>query len=111
MRGTTLVFGLPGNPVSTLVGFELFVRPALAALQGAADPGPHYLPGRLARAVTRNPVRDDLMRAVATGDELEPLSGQESHMIVHASAADALIHVPRGGGELQPGSPVMYLAV
>ena len=38
VRGRTLVFGLPGNPVSSLVGFELFVRPALLALQGLADP-------------------------------------------------------------------------
>jgi molybdopterin molybdotransferase len=111
VRDTTLVFGLPGNPVSTLVGFELFVRPALAALQGAADPGPHYLPGRLARAVTRNPGRDDLMRAVATGDELEPLSGQESHMIVRAAAANALVHIPRGDGELERGAHVSWLRV
>ena len=46
VRGETLVFGLPGNPVSSLVAFELFVRPALRALQGA-EPGPFYLPGRL----------------------------------------------------------------
>src|SRR5256885_15966065 len=42
VAGRTLVFGLPGNPVSTLVGFELFVRPALLALQGAPDPGPAF---------------------------------------------------------------------
>ena len=35
-RRRRLVFGLPGNPVSVLVGFELFVRPAVLALQGAA---------------------------------------------------------------------------
>ena len=40
--GRTLVFGLPGNPVSSLVGFELFVRPAVLALQGAADPWPAF---------------------------------------------------------------------
>ena len=40
VRGSTLVFGLPGNPVSALVGFELFVRPAVLALQGYADPLP-----------------------------------------------------------------------
>ena len=38
VRGSSLVFGLPGNPVSSLVGFELFVRPALRALQGARSP-------------------------------------------------------------------------
>ena len=40
VRGETLVFGLPGNPVSALVGCELFVKPALRALQGLADPLP-----------------------------------------------------------------------
>ena len=40
VRGRTLVFGLPGNPVSSLVGFELFVRPAVLALQQAGEPGP-----------------------------------------------------------------------
>ncbi len=48
VRGGTLAFGLPGNPVSATVTFQLFVRPALAALQGA-DPA--------ARRVTRHPGR------------------------------------------------------
>ncbi len=43
-----LVFGLPGNPVSSLVCFELFVRPALRRLQGHADPGPRMVPLPLA---------------------------------------------------------------
>ena len=46
VRGRTLVFGLPGNPVSALVGVELFVRPALLALQGATDPEPAYETGQ-----------------------------------------------------------------
>ena len=54
VRGESLVFGLPGNPVSALVGLELFVCPALRALQGAREPGPDFLPGRLsARRATR----------------------------------------------------------
>jgi molybdopterin biosynthesis enzyme len=40
---------------------------------------------------------------------LEPLSGQESHMIVRAAAADALVHVPRGEGELEAGAGVVWL--
>lgn len=47
-RGRTLVFGLPGNPVSALVCFELFVRPALRRLLGHAEPGPHTVVARLA---------------------------------------------------------------
>ena len=63
VRGSTLIFGLPGNPVSSFVGFELFVRPALAALQGARDPAPAFLPGRLAGPLRRNAGRDELVRA------------------------------------------------
>jgi molybdopterin molybdotransferase len=111
-RGATLVFGLPGNPVSALVAVELFVRPALLALQGAVQPGPRYQAGRLAAAVRRNATRDELIRA-RTRDEgetvLEPLSGQESHMIARAAAADALVLVPAGEGELPAGERVRYL--
>ena len=111
VRGESLVFGLPGNPVSSLVGFELFVRPALRALQGALEPGPDFLPGRLARGVRRNLERDELVRARRSGDQLEPLSGQDSHMIVRAAAANALVLIPRGEGELPPGAEVAYLQI
>jgi len=113
VRDATLVFGLPGNPVSTLVGCELFVRPAVLALQGAADPGPRFSAGRLAETVSRNPGRDDLMRArtevTDDGIVLSPATGQESHMIVRAAEADALVLVPRGEGELAAGDSVRYL--
>jgi molybdopterin molybdotransferase len=113
VRGETLVFGLPGNPVSSLVGCELFVRPALLALQGAAAPGPVFREGRLASAVRRNAQRDELVRARSRASEngvlLEPVAGQESHMIVRAAAADALVFAPRGDGELVAGETVRYL--
>ena len=114
VRGRTLVFGLPGNPVSSLVGFELFVRPALLALQGHADPLPRFEPGRLAAAAKRNDARDQLVRARSRGGEdgavlLEPLAGQESHMIARAASANALVLLPRGEGELPAGAPVRYL--
>ena len=113
VRDATLVFGLPGNPVSTLVGCELFVRPAVLALQGAADPGPRFSAGRLAESVSRNPGRDDLMRArtevTDDGIVLSPVTGQESHMIVRAAEADALVLVPRGEGKLAAGDSVRYL--
>src|SRR5829696_29190 len=113
-RGATLVFGLPGNPVSSLVAVELFVRPALLALQGAADPGPRYERAGLAAPLRRNPHRDQLARArTAVADDgatvLEPLSGQESHMIARAAGADALVLVPAGEGELGPGESVRFL--
>jgi molybdopterin molybdotransferase len=113
VRGGTLVFGLPGNPVSSLVGCELFVRPALLALQGHARPEPRFEPGRLASPLRRGELRDELVRARTRVEDdavwLEPLSGQESHMIVRAAAADALVLVPRGEGDLAAGDTVRYL--
>jgi molybdopterin molybdotransferase len=113
-RDATLVFGLPGNPVSSLVGFELFVRPAILAMQGAADPGPSWQPGRLAVSVRRNRERDQLIRARRRVDRdlvvLQPVDGDESHMIARAARADALVLVARGEGELAAGSAVSYLA-
>ena len=102
VRDATLVFGLPGNPVSSLVGAALFVLPALRALQGASSPGPRWQSGTLTGSVRRNAHRDDFLRARTAvtddGTTLAPVVGQESHMIVHAAAADALVHVPRGDG-------------
>jgi len=113
VRGRTLVFGLPGNPVSSLVACELFVRPALLALQGAAEPGPTYEAGRLAARVRRNGHRDEFLRARRSLEDgevvLTPIGGQESHMIARASGADALVYVPRGDGELGAGDAVRYL--
>jgi len=113
VRGDTLVFGLPGNPVSALVGCELFVNPAVRGLQGLGDPRPRFEPGRLASPLSRDAVRDEFVRAQsrAEGERLvlEPLRGQESHMIARAAAADALVHVPRGGGELAEGAVVSWL--
>jgi molybdopterin molybdotransferase len=112
VRGDTLVFGLPGNPVSALVGCELFVKPALRALQGLTDPLPRVEHGRLSIGLRRNGERDEFVRArvLVDGDGvvLEPIVGQESHMIVRSSAADALVHVPRGNGEVAAGSTARW---
>ena len=113
VRGQTLVFGLPGNPVSALVSFELFVRPAVLALQGAASPGPRFALGTLAAAVRRNAARDELLRARSSVEDgelvLRPVTGQDSHMIARAAEADALLLVPRGDGEVAQGERVRYL--
>jgi molybdopterin molybdotransferase len=113
VRGQTLVFGLPGNPVSSLVCFELFVRPAVLSLQGASEPLPRFQPGRLARGLRPNALRTELVRArsrVADGEvELEVVTGQESHMIARAAGADALVLVPAGDEELAAGSRVSFL--
>ncbi len=115
VAGDRLVFGLPGNPVSVLVGFELLVRPALLALQGSADPGPLFERGVLGSQLTRNAVRDELVRArvqrLSDGPVVEPLAGRESHMIARAAGADALVLIPRGDGALAAGEPVEFLRI
>ncbi len=113
VRGATLVFGLPGNPVSSLVGALVFVSTALLARQGAADPYPRFSVGNAAEALRRNPHRDEFVRALrrdgSDAVQLEPIRGQESHMIARAAAADALIHVPSGDGEISAGTSVRFL--
>jgi molybdopterin molybdotransferase len=113
--GKRLVFGLPGNPVSVLVGFELFVRPAVLALQGVSDPLPRFERGRLGGEVERNPARDELLRGrLVLEDEgvvVEPLPGRESHMIARAAQADALVLVRRGEDRLRRGDPVDFLRI
>ena len=115
VRERTLVFGLPGNPVSSLVGVELFVRPAVRALQGDTRPGPEWLSGVVSEPLRRNPHRDDLVRARARYDAasgavvLDPILGQESHMITRTAGADALVHVRAGDGAVEAGAPVAYV--
>jgi molybdopterin molybdotransferase len=114
VRRDHLVFTLPGNPVSALVCFELLVRPAVNALLGLSSPLPERWRGVLAEGVRRGAERDEFLRATreVSGDGevlLRPVGGQDSHMIVSAAQADALVHVPRGDGELSAGSPVDFL--
>ncbi len=106
----TLLLGIPGNPVSVLVCFELFVRPALAALQGARNPRPAFRDATLATAVERNPERDEMIR-VRLGDNgsVEPLRGQQSHQLALSALSDGLARIPAGSGTLEPGSTVSYL--
>ena len=115
VRERTLVFGLPGNPVSSLVGALVFVTTGLRALQGAADPLPRFAQGVTASALRRNVHRDEFVRArrVDEGERvlLDPISGQESHMIARAAVANALVLVPRGDGELAAGTTVRFLGL
>jgi molybdopterin molybdotransferase len=88
------IFTLPGNPVSAYVSFQMFVRPAIAALQGADDLS---LPS--VRATLTGPVRSpsgrrSYLRGVLDGSKVTPLSGQGSHQIAYLGRANALIIVP-----------------
>jgi molybdopterin molybdotransferase len=90
-RGTTLVFGLPGNPVSSQVTFDLFVRPALLKLQGARVTARPALEARLTAPVRNRSGREyHLPVAVRFADGgwlAEPLPTRGSaDLVVHARA-------------------------
>ena len=108
-RNETLVFGLPGNPVSAMVTFQLFVRPALAALQGAAaeadrvsavldESVPLHRVREQAVRVRLSP-REDGWHATTTGE-------QGSHMLTSMLGADGLALVAPGDGEAARGTRV-----
>jgi molybdopterin molybdotransferase len=105
-RDRTLVFGLPGNPVSAMVTFLLFVRPALAKLQGA-DPQTKRIRAQLAEPVPRNPGRDEAVR-VRLGDDgrAAPTGPQGSHQLTSMLEADGLALVTAGEGTAEAGTAV-----
>ncbi|MEJ7817912.1 MAG: molybdopterin-binding protein, partial [Thermoleophilaceae bacterium] len=102
-------FGLPGNPVSAVVTFILFVRPALRALQGA-DPSATRIRAELTEAVPRLAERTQALRcrlrAGTRGWQVTPTGPQGSHQLTSMLGADALAIVAPGEGELCPGDPV-----
>ena len=109
-RGSVLVFGLPGNPVSAVVTFSLFVRPALAALQGRTEEPLLEPEAVLATAVRRNPDREQAMRVRLERRDGKlvaiPNGPQGSHIVTSLLGADALAFVPAGEGELEAGAAV-----
>jgi molybdopterin molybdotransferase len=105
----TLVFALPGNPVSALMGFRLFVVPALDAMLGretvihpvnaVAD---EELPGAIGRTAVvpcRTTLHDD-------GWHVRPTKSQESHILTSMLGVDALALVPADRDQIAPGEPV-----
>ena len=110
-REGKLVFGLPGNPVSAVVTFHLFVKPALLAQQGAPfAPGP-VRAAALAEAVPRNPGRDEAVRVRldTTADgrlTATPTGPQGSHVLTSLLRADGLALVTAGEGDVPAGTTV-----
>jgi molybdopterin molybdotransferase len=114
-KGSTLVFGLPGNPLSAMVTFELFVRPALRAMQGLT-PDTVRLPAKLGAPITRKPAGlRYFVRGTweVRGTELValPLSSQSSGSLSSGAGATCLIEVPEDSGDLQIGSHCEVLPV
>ena len=99
--------GLPGNPVSALVSFEVFVRPALARLQGEKGPDRNRLQVRLQEEV-RSDGRETYLRAQVAWAEQEYharlAGGQGSGMLSTLTAANALVIVPAGPRQVSLGT-------
>jgi molybdopterin molybdotransferase len=108
-----LVFGLPGNPVSVLVCFELFVRTALRTRQGRADPLPTELPARLRTAFNISTARTCYHPARYYGDgstlEVEPVEWAGSPDLRSVTKANCLLIAPTGGGPFPAGSVMRVL--
>ena len=107
-RGGALCFGLPGNPVSSLVAFELFVRPALLALAGAGERERPRAEVVLTGPIEKSPGRAHYLRASLTrrGDLLEatPHAKQGSGMLSSMVGVDALVEVAAELGDLPAGA-------
>jgi molybdopterin molybdotransferase len=110
LDGRQLVFGLPGNPVSAVVTFSLFVLPALNALQGRTEGRRLEAEAVLGVDVKRNPRREQAIRVVLQRG-LDPTTAvpngaQGSHILTSLLGADALAMIPAGEGLLPAGSHV-----
>ncbi len=114
-----LVFGLPGNPVSSAVTFELFVRPAIRRLAGRRELLRATDRGVLGDPVTKSTGRRAFLRVTAERDvEGTPIrdergrvrvrlaGGQGSHVLSALAAADALAIVPEADDALPAGADV-----
>ena len=106
LRDGKVVVGLPGNPLSVMVGLELLLLPALRRLAGAADAGPRTFRLPLTESLRQDPQRLRIRPVRVVEGGAEPLGADLSHQLARAAIADALALVPTGSGELAAGSPV-----
>jgi len=111
--GGRLAFGLPGYPVSSLVSFEVFVRPALRALQGDARPERPRARVALAEPIQPSPDRPEYQRVAVrfAGSRLvaESTGGQGSSRLLSLRGANALLLVPPGDALLPAGAELEAL--
>jgi molybdopterin molybdotransferase len=105
------VFTLPGNPVSALVSFHVFVAPALRAMAGRPEPSwpPGYLPAVAAESFRSVPGKMEFLRVVLDDDQARLAGGQGSHMLGALAAADALAVIPAEVTEVRPGEAIECL--
>jgi len=108
LLGDLLVLGLPGNPVSAYLNALLFLRPALARLEGRETPDP-WRRARLVSAVKHKGDRPLLHPCRLVEGRLEPLPGKGSADLITLARADAFAWIDSPGQET--GTKVRYLTV
>jgi molybdopterin molybdotransferase len=112
-KGERLVFGLPGNPVSSFVSFENFVRPALGRMCGMRNPDLMHVRGELTANMRQAGGRTALLPALATwessGWQIAPLPWKGSGDIIGFSNADALVIFPGDRSEMAQSEKVEAL--
>lgn len=105
--------GLPGNPVSTMVTFELFVRPAIRKMMGHTRPFRRSVPVRVAEPIKLKPKLQHFLRAIVTerpdGPEARLTGPQGSGILTSMALANALLVIPEGQFETPAGSTVQAL--
>lgn len=110
--GEALVVLLPGNPVAALVGFDVFVRPAIQlALGGKEERENRRFRGRLRRKLASALNRTDFVRVKLEGDgEVEPFRSSGAGVLTSVTSADGFVIVPRDDEGLEAGAEVeVYL--
>lgn len=111
--GTTVI-GLPGNPVSALVTFELFVRPFVRASLGLAGDGRLHVRARPTTRIEKDHARRAFLRVVAWHEDGEirarPAGGQASSQLRPMAEANALLVVPEGTDAAEPTSTYEAIA-
>jgi molybdopterin molybdotransferase len=114
-RDRTFVFGLPGNPVSTIVSFQLFVRPLIRRLLHSSDVKNRFMNATLTGAVRCDPAREACVPASVsfTGGRyyLSPVAWKGSSDLVGLSRANAYVRIPQAEGSLEPGASVQFMLV
>jgi molybdopterin molybdotransferase len=113
MLGELPWIGLPGNPVSTMVTFELFVRPAIRKMMGQALPFRRSVPVSAAEPIRVKPKLQHFLRGIVSqgpdGLEARLTGPQGSGILTSMVLANALLVIPEGQFETSAGSPVQAL--
>lgn len=111
--GGATVIGLPGNPVSALVTFELFVRPVIRAMQGLAGDGRLHVRATPTERMRKDPDRRAFLRVNVWREDgdihARPAGGQQSSQLRPLADGNALLVVPEGTDAAAP--PLTYEAI